>query len=135
MSGIRSWVGLVFLVRSHKAVSGFRSWLWWKYILEPQDVACREALVGLGILRTNTVDEAQFLQLGKMLVQRRDRHFRIVGEPGLRREAAEVGVVPVAEEPKHDLGGGFEPALLDGPDGCFVAHGAPPFGNAAAAMT
>jgi hypothetical protein len=31
--------------------------------------------------------------------------------------------VPVAEKPEHDLGGRFQPALLDGPDSRFVAHG------------
>ena len=122
MSGIRSWVAVLFLVRSFKAVSGFRSWLLWKSILEPQDVACGLPLVGAGIMDADAVDQAQFLQLGEMFIQRRDRHFRIVGQPGLRREAAEIRVVPVAKEPPHDLGGGFQPALLDGPNGCTVAH-------------
>ena len=124
MSGIRSWLDLVFLVRSRKAVSGFRSWLWWKAILEPQDVACGEALVGVGILRPDPVDQAQFLQLGEMIVQGRDRHFDVIRQPRLRRKAAEVRVVPVAQKPQHDLGGRLQPALLDGPDGCLVAHGA-----------
>ena len=53
---------------SQKAASGFRSWLWWKSILKPQDVACREALVGVGILRPNAVDQAQILQLGEVFV-------------------------------------------------------------------
>ena len=112
MSGIRRWLAPLFLVRSHKAVSGFRSWLWWKSVLKSQDVACRQALVGVGVLRPNAVDQAQFLQLGKMLVQRRYRHFRIVGQPRLRRETAEVRVVPVAQEPQHDLGGRLQPALF-----------------------
>ena len=105
MSGIRRWIAALFLVRSRNAVSGFRSWLLWKAILKPQDVACRQTLAGVGILRTNPVDQAQFLQLGEVFVQRRDRHFGIVGQPRLRREAAEVRVVPVAQEPEHDLGG------------------------------
>ncbi len=124
MSGIRSWVTTMFLVRSCSTVSGFRSWLWWKSILETQDVACGEALVGVGILRPNAVDQAQLLQPSEVFVQGRNRHFRIVRQPRLRREAAEVGVVPVAQEPEHDLGGRFQPALLDGPDSCLVAHGA-----------
>ena len=48
MSGFRSWVAAMFALRSRKAVSGFRSWLWWKPILEPQDVACREIPILIG---------------------------------------------------------------------------------------
>ena len=107
MSEIRSWVAAVFLVRSRKPVSGFRSWLWWVSILKPQDVACSQTLVGEGILCPSPMDQAQFLQPGEMVVQCGDRHFRIVGQPRLRRKAAEVGVVPVAEEPEHDLGRRF----------------------------
>ena len=124
MSGIRSWVAPVFFLRSRKAVSGFRSWLWWESILKPQDVACRQPLVSVGILRANPVDQAQLLQLGKVIVQCRNRHFRIVGQPGLRRKTAEVRIVPVAQKPQNDLGGRLQPALLDGPDGCLVANGA-----------
>ena len=124
MSGIRRWVATLFFLRSRNSVSGFRSLLWWKAVLKPQDVACRQALVGVGILRANPVDQAQLLQLGKVIVQCRDRHFRIVRQPRLRRETAEVRIVPVAQEPQHDLGCRFQPALLDSPDGCFVAHGA-----------
>ena len=105
-------------------MSGIRRWLWWKSVLEPQDVACRQALVGVGILRPDPMDQAQFLQFGEMLVQCRDRHFRIVRQPRLRWEAAEVRVVPIAQEPQNDLGGRLQPALLDGPDGCLVAPGA-----------
>jgi hypothetical protein len=61
MSGIRSWVVVLFLVRSFKPVSGFRSWPLWKSILEPQDVACGLALVGAGIMDTDAVDQAQFI--------------------------------------------------------------------------
>ncbi len=124
MSGIRSWIVVLFLVRSRKAVCGFRSWLLWKAVLEPQDVAGRLALVSAGIVDANAVDQPQFLQLRKMIVQRLDRHFRVLGQPRLGREAAEVGVVPVAEKPQHDLGGRLQPALLDRPDGCLVAHDA-----------
>ena len=63
MSGIRSWVAVWFLVRSVKPVSGFRSWLLWKAILEPQDVACGLALVGAGIMDSDAVDQAQFAAL------------------------------------------------------------------------
>src|SRR3990167_1590304 len=37
MSGIRSWVTVLFLVRSRKAVSCFRRWLLWKSILGFED--------------------------------------------------------------------------------------------------
>lgn len=124
MSGIWSWLAAVFFVRSRKPVSGFRSWLLWKSILEPQDVACGLPLVGAGIMDADPVDQAQFLEPSEVFVQGGDRHFRVVGQPRLRREAAEIRVVPVAEEPEHDLGGGFQPALLDGPDGGFMAQGA-----------
>ena len=124
MSGIRSWVAVLFIVRSAKAVSGFRSWLLWKSVLEPQDVAGGLTLVGARIMDADAVDQAQLLKLGEVFVQRRDRHFGIVCEACLRWKAAEIRVVSVAEEPEHDLGGGFQPALLDGPDSCLVAHGA-----------
>ena len=68
MSGFRSWVAGLFALRFRKTVSGFRSWLWWKTILKPQNVACSQALVGVGILRPNPVDQAQFLQLGEVFV-------------------------------------------------------------------
>ena len=122
-SGIRSWVVPLFFLRSQKAVSGFRSWLWWKAILKPQDVARGETLVSVRILRPNSVDQAQFLQSCQMFVQGRNRHFRIVRQPRLRREAAEVGVVPVAQKPQYDLGGRLKPTLLDCPDRCLMAHG------------
>ena len=111
MSGFRSWVAGLFALRSRKAVSGFRSWLWWEAVLKPQDVACGQAFVRVGILRANPVDKAQFLQLGEVFVQRRDRHFRIVCQPRLRRKAAEIWVVPVAQEPEHDLGGRLQPEI------------------------
>src|SRR3989338_7157068 len=98
MSGIRSWVTVLFLVRSRKAVSCFRRWLLWKSILEPQDVACGLPLVGGGIMDADRVDQAQFREPGEVFVQGGDRHFRIVGKPRLRREAAEIRVVTVAEK-------------------------------------
>ena len=55
MSGIRSWAAILFLVRSFKAVSGFRSWLLWKSVLEPQDVACGLPLVGARIMDADAV--------------------------------------------------------------------------------
>ena len=135
MSGIRSWVAVLFFVRSFKAVSGFRSRLLWKSIFEPQDVAGGLPLVGARIMHANAVDQEQLFQLCQMFVQRRDRHLGIMGQTGLRRKTPEIGIVPIAQKPEHDFCGWFEPALLDGPDGCFVAHGAPPFGKAAAAVT
>ena len=69
MSGIRSWLNRLFLVRSRIAVSGFRSWLLWKSFFEPQDVACGQALVGARIMNAYPVDQAQLLQLGEMVVQ------------------------------------------------------------------
>ena len=70
MSGIRSWVGVLFFLRSCNSISGFRSWLWWKPILEPQDVARCFALVGARIIAANPVDQAQLLQPGEVVVQR-----------------------------------------------------------------
>ena len=69
MSGIRSWAATMFFVRSRKAVSGFRSWLLWKSFFEPQDVAGGLTLAGARIMDANAVDQAQFLQLGEMVVQ------------------------------------------------------------------
>jgi len=68
MFGFRRWVAAKFFLRSRKAVSGFRSWLWWEAVLKPQDVACGLALVGAGILLANPVDQAQFLQFGEVFV-------------------------------------------------------------------
>ena len=70
MSGIRSWLAALFPIRSRKPVSGFRSWLLWKSILEPQDVACGLSLVCAGIMNADTVDQAQLLELGEVVVQR-----------------------------------------------------------------
>jgi hypothetical protein len=47
------------------------------------------------------MDQTQLFQLGEMFVQRRDRHFRIVGQPCLRRKAAEIRIVPVAQKPEY----------------------------------
>jgi hypothetical protein len=49
----------------------------------------------------DAVDQAQRFQLGEVFVQRRDRHFGIIGKPGLSREAAEIRVVPVAQKPEY----------------------------------
>ena len=94
--------------------------------LEPQDVARRKTAVAVRIVGADAVDQAGFLQLGEVLVQGGDRHFRILGQPRLRRKTAEIRVVPVAEKPEHDLGGRLQPALLDGPVGGGVAHGRSP---------
>ena len=83
MSGFRSWIVAVFFVRSAKTVSGFRSSLLWKPILEPQDVAGGLALVGARIVGADAVDQPQFLELREVVVQRRDRHFCIVCQPRL----------------------------------------------------
>ena len=57
---------MLFFLRSAKAVSGFRSWLLWKSVLEPQDVAGGLTLVGAGIMDPDTMDQAQFLQPGAL---------------------------------------------------------------------
>ena len=41
-----------------------------------------------------------------------------------QRETAIVGIEPVTEMPEHDLGRWFQPALLNGPVGGGMAHGA-----------
>ena len=69
MSGFRSWAAALFLVRSRKAVSDFRSWLLWESLFEPQDVACGLTLVGARIMGADPVDQPQFLQFGEMVVQ------------------------------------------------------------------
>ena len=73
MSGIRSWVVALFLVRSFKPVSGFRSWLLWESVLERQDVACSLALVGARIMDADAVDQAQRLEFREVAIQRRNR--------------------------------------------------------------
>lgn len=124
MSEFRSWVAVLFALRSGNPISGFRNWLLWKAILEPQDVASGLALVGARIMAAHAVDQAQLLEPGEVVVQCRDRHFRVVRQPRLCRETAEIRVMPVAQKPQHDLGGGLQPALLDGPVCGVVAHGA-----------
>ena len=114
----------MFWLRSGFAISAFRRWLLWKSVLEPQDVAGGLSLVGAGIMGADAVDQAQCLEPGEMVVQRRDRHFRILGQPGLCRKAAEIRIVAVTKMPEHDLGRGLQPALLDGPVGGVMAHGA-----------
>lgn len=88
-------------------------------------------LVSAGIMGADAVDQPQRLEPGEMVVQRRDRYFHIIGQPDLGREAAKIRVVAVAKMPEHNLGGGFQPALPDGPVGCVMAYGAIPSGGAA----
>ena len=109
MSGIRSWLNRLFLVRSRIAVSGFRSWLLWKAILEPQDVAGGLTLAGARIMDANPVDQAQLFKPGEVFVQRRDRHFRIVRQPRLGREAAESGLCRSHRNQSTILVAGFSP--------------------------
>lgn len=59
-----------------------------------------------------------------MQVQRWAADLTIMGQTLLRWKAAVVWVVLVTQMPKHDLGGGFQPALQDGSVGSLMAHGA-----------
>lgn len=120
MSGFRSWIVVLFTFRAVEAVSGFRSWLLREAVLEPQDIAGGLTTMSAGVMAADAPDEPCAFKQGEMLVQRRDRHLRVLGQPGLCRETAEIRVVPVAKEPEHDLGGGFQPALLDSPDSRLV---------------
>ena len=72
MSCFRRWVALLFFLRSVMPNSGFRTWLLWKPILEPQDVACRLAPVGARMMGADSVDQAQRLEPREMGVQRGD---------------------------------------------------------------
>ena len=55
MSGIRSRVGALFPLRSGGSIYSFRSWLLWKAIFKPQDIACRLTLVGAWIMTAHAV--------------------------------------------------------------------------------
>ncbi len=92
--------------------------------LEPQDVAGRQLALGHGIEPRHPPQQAHCLQLAEVIVQRGPADLTVMRQPVLRGKAAVVGVEPVAEVPEHDLGRGLQPALLDGPVGGLVAHGA-----------
>ena len=92
--------------------------------LEPQDVAGGQLALGHGIEPRHPPQQAHGLELAKVIVQRRPADLAVMRQPVLRGEAAVVRVEPVAEVPEHDLGRGLQPALLDGPVGGLVAHGA-----------
>ena len=81
----------------------------WKSFFERQDVACGQALVGARIMNAYPVDQAQFLEPGEVFVQRRDRHFRVVRQPRLCREAAESGLCRSQRNHSTILVAGFNP--------------------------
>lgn len=139
LARIRSWLFL-------NSISGFRSWLrnilWWRsYILWPSPVSGvgnfrrfivvhRKSVVrGKALLRDRVdspvpLDQPASLQLGEMHIQRRLAHLAHLGKQRLARVAlAGVGVVAVRQMPEHDLGGGLQAPLLDGPVRGGVAHG------------
>ena len=120
--GFRRWV-VIFLHDFNKAIVGFRRWFRRKSGLESQDVSGGLAAVRTRIVGAGTVDQAHFFQRAEMIVEGGDGHFRILGQPRLRRETAEVRVVPVTEDPQDDLGGRLQSALPDGPVGGGMAHG------------
>jgi hypothetical protein len=109
MSGIRSWVAVLFFVRSFKAVSGFRSWLLWKTILEPQDVAGGLALVGAGIMAAARGGSGAVPRAGEVFVQRRDRHFRIVRQPACVGKQPKSGLCRSQRNQSTILVAGFSP--------------------------
>ena len=119
---IRRW-GIIFLHDFNKSVAAFRRWLLRESLLEPDDIAGGKAPMAVGIMGAHAVDQAQSLQRRQMIVQGRDRYFRILGQSRRGRETAEILVVPVAQIPQHDLGCRLQPALLDGPVGGGVAYG------------
>ena len=107
-------------------MSGFRTWLgimWCARTLEPQDVARWHLAFGDGIDAGHSAQEARFLQPVEVVVQGGPADLAILSQPGLRGEATEVGVEPVAKMPEHDLRRRLQPALLDGPEGGLVANG------------
>ena len=108
-------------------VSDFWTWLgimWCKAFLEPQDVAGQHLALGDRIETRHLPQKPGRLEQVQMRVKSGAADLAIVCQTVLRGKAAEIRIVPVAQKPKHDLGGRLQPALLDGPDGRFVAHGA-----------
>ena len=67
-------------------------------------------------------DQPRRFQLFEMGVERRARDFNIGRQLVLRRKAPEIRVVAIAKMPEHQLGRWHQPALLDRPVGCLVAH-------------
>ena len=72
----------------------------------------------------NAPDQPAGFEIIEVAVQRGAADLAIIGQLHLRGETAVVRVEPVTQVPEHDLGGGLEPALLDGPVGGGMAHGA-----------
>ena len=117
----RRWA-INFACVFRKAISTFRRWVLRKTPLESEDVARGHAPMRVRIVGADAADQAKPLQRCQMVVQGRDGHFRVLGQPRLGGKAAVVRVVAVAEQPEHDLGGRLQPALGDGLVGGGVAH-------------
>ena len=92
--------------------------------LEPQDIAGGQLALGHGVEPRHTPQQAHGLELAKVIVQCGPADLAVMRQPVLRRKAAVIRVEPVAQMPEHDLGRRLQPALLDGPVGGLVAHGA-----------
>jgi hypothetical protein len=67
-------------------------------------------------------DQTGLLEFVEIDVQSASRDLGIESQPLLRREAAVVWIVPVAEMPEHDLDRRLEAALLDGPVRGAMSH-------------
>jgi len=108
---------LCFTLRPHATGPVFK--------LEAQEIARRSLLAGLGVDDPHALDQATRFKFIEMPVQRGTPDFTIMGKPVLGGETAKVRIEPITKMPKHDFGRGFQPALLDGPVGGGMAHGAP----------
>src|SRR6056297_699137 len=120
----RTRFGVIFLGYALLAVSDFWRWLLWAGHFEPQDIACGLAAFGSMILTLNALNEPELFQLLEVIVERRDRHFRVFGQTDLRRETAKVWIVAIAQMPENDFRRRLEPPLLYSPIGGGMAHGA-----------
>ena len=108
-------------------MSGFRTWLgimWCAGVLKPQDVARRHLSLGDRIDARHPAQQLCVLQPVEVVVQGGPADFTIRRQPSLGGKTPEIRVEAVAKVPENDLRCGFQPALFDGPEGGFVAHGA-----------
>ncbi len=91
-------------------------------VLEAENVAGRLLAFRYRIDACAAPDQTGQFQFPQMVVKRGSADLAIRRQPRLRRKAAEIGIVAVAEVPEHDLGRRLQPPLQDGPVRREMAH-------------
>jgi hypothetical protein len=91
--------------------------------LELQDISSAGKLAVAGDLLPN--NQARPFQFLNVSTDRTLRHFAVISQGFLGRKTAIIGVVSVSQIQQHHLRRGLQPALLESPVGCYMAHTMP----------